>query len=440
MQSPAGIPDEDGPAITLATPPGDGPLLVGYSGGLDSTVLLHLVAADPGLRARGLRAIHVHHGLHPDADGWALHSRRECDALGIPLDVVRVEVPRGRGDGLEAAAREARHAAFARVLPDDGILALAHHLDDQAETFLLRALRASGDGLGAMAPWRRFGRGFLWRPLLGVPRERLLAWARARGLRWIEDPANAELAHDRNFLRHQVMPLLHERWPHAAVSLARSAGLQREASALLDDGDTMALAMVRGVDPACLDAGKLAALPAMRRARVLRRWIAGRGLPPLPAGGVARIERDLLGEAGGHAPEYAWADAVVRRWRGLLWAGYRQPPLPPGFHAIWDGQAPLELPTGDRLAFMPQPAQAGGPWTVHARRGGERIVLPGRRHSHALKHVLQDLGVPPWVRARMPLLSFADGSLAAAGDLVFSAAFDAWLRTAGCRLSWTPAP
>src|SRR5690606_41661670 len=138
MQSPAGIPDEDGPAITLATPPGDGPLLVGYSGGLDSTVLLHLVAADPGLRARGLRAIHVHHGLHPDADGWALHSRRECDALGIPLDVVRVEGPRGRGDGLEAAARGARQAAFRGARPVAGFRASGPTLHGQAGPFLPR--------------------------------------------------------------------------------------------------------------------------------------------------------------------------------------------------------------------------------------------------------------------------------------------------------------
>ena len=145
------------------------PILVGYSGGLDSTVLLHLLASDADLRRRGLRAIHVHHGLHAEADAWAAHGERECAALGVPLQAVRVEVDAGAGLGIEGAARAARHRAFAAALGDGEILALAHHRDDQAETFLLRALRGSGvDGLAAMRPWRAHARGWLWRPLTGI--------------------------------------------------------------------------------------------------------------------------------------------------------------------------------------------------------------------------------------------------------------------------------
>ena len=143
----------------LITPPRAGACLVGFSGGLDSTVLLYLLAADAEARRDGLRAIHVHHGLHAEADAWATHCQRICDALDVPLAIVRVEVDRASGLGLEGAARDARHRAFAEALGDDGILALAHHRDDQAETFLLRALRGSGvDGLAAMRPWRFFSR------------------------------------------------------------------------------------------------------------------------------------------------------------------------------------------------------------------------------------------------------------------------------------------
>ena len=150
----------------------DSPILVGLSGGLDSTVLLHLLAHSP-LRANGLRAIHVHHGLHADADAWAAHCEALCAGFDIPLTVVRVEV-RDNGDGPEASARAARHAAFESELRDGEVIALAHHRDDQAETFLLRALRGSGaDGLGAMRAWRAFSRGWLWRPLLAQPREAL---------------------------------------------------------------------------------------------------------------------------------------------------------------------------------------------------------------------------------------------------------------------------
>ena len=252
------------PRATLAaTAARAGPWLVGYGSGLDSTVLLHRWPED----SMDARAIHVHHGLQAGADHWAAHCERTCRALGVAFQVVRIEVARGSGEGLEAAARRGRMAAFAQALEDGGVLALAHHRDDQAETLLLRALRASGsDGLGAMRPSRRFARGWLWRPFLALPRQALLDYARAHGLEWIEDPSNASDAHDRNYLRRRVMPLLQARWPQAAAALARAAQLQREAVDLLEAGDREALALVRGADPACLHAGPLTALPA-RRAR-----------------------------------------------------------------------------------------------------------------------------------------------------------------------------
>ncbi|HTL14699.1 MAG TPA: tRNA lysidine(34) synthetase TilS, partial [Thermomonas sp.] len=268
-------------ALARAVARADGrPVLLGYSGGLDSGVLLHLLAADPRIRASGLRALHVHHGLHPDADAWAAHCRAACEGLRVPLEVVRVRVDRDAGLGPEGAAREARHGAFAAALGEGEVLALAHHRDDQAETLLLRALRGAGvDGLAAMRRERAFARGLLWRPLLDAPRAALLAYARAHGLRWIEDPGNAGTDPDRNFLRHAVFPLLRDRWPHAADALARSAALCAEAADLLAAGDAAALEAVRrGADT--LDVPGLLALPAPRRARVLRRWVAELGLPP----------------------------------------------------------------------------------------------------------------------------------------------------------------
>ena len=421
--------------IPLRLPLDGAPLFVGFSGGLDSTVLLHLLAAQPALRAGGLRALHVDHGLHPDSARWADHCRTACAELGIELDVVRVEVARD-GDGPEAAARTARHAAFADALRAGEVLALAHHRDDQAETFLLRALRASGtEGLASMRSWRRYGHGWLWRPLLETPRAALLAHAREHGLAWIEDPSNASIEADRNFLRHRVLPLLRERWPQADAAFARSAGLAAEAAGLLDAGDREVLAMATTGDARVLDAAALLALPAPRRARVLRRWLDELGLPPLPASGIATIERDLLAAAPGAEPCFAWSGAIVRAWRGGLHAGWSAPPLPAGWEAPWDGRAPLTLPTGDRLQLDPAaalPAIA----TVHARRGGERISLPGRTHSHQVKHVLQELGVPPWERERLPLLSDTSGAVLALADRASSADFDRWLREHGVRLRW----
>ena len=194
---------------------------VAFSGGLDSTVLLHRLAHDAVIRRQGLSAVHVHHGLQAEADAWAAHCATVCHALDVPLRTVRVQVDRERGEGLEAAARHARHAAFAATMGHGDVLAIAHHRDDQAETFLLRALRASGpDGLAAMRPWRAFGPGWLWRPLLETPRDDVHAYARAHALTWIEDPSNARTDLDRNFLRHDVLPLLEGRWPQATAGAA----------------------------------------------------------------------------------------------------------------------------------------------------------------------------------------------------------------------------
>ncbi|MBN7138577.1 tRNA lysidine(34) synthetase TilS, partial [Lysobacter enzymogenes] len=252
------------PAALAALPAA--PLCVGYSGGLDSSVLLHALAASPAARERGLRAWHVHHGLHPDADAWAAHCAQVCAGYGLELTVSRVSVARDGGDGPEAAARAARHAAFAAGLGAGEVLTLAHHRDDQAETLLLRLLRGSGpDALAAMREWRDCGRGRLWRPLLALPRAALEAYAREHALRWIDDPGNDEQRYDRNFLRHRALPLLRERWPQAPAALAQSARLQEEAAELLDGEDAAALAQVRSLDPQALSRSRLRALAPARR-------------------------------------------------------------------------------------------------------------------------------------------------------------------------------
>jgi tRNA(Ile)-lysidine synthase len=414
------------------------PLLVAFSGGLDSSVLLHLLAQRSELRANGLRAIHVHHGLHSDADAWVAHCETECAALDVPLAVVNVEVDRASGLGLEGAARDARHSAFESELRDGEILALAHHRDDQAETFLLRALRGSGpDGLGAMRAWRTFGRGWLWRPLLAQPREALRDYASKHELRWIDDPSNADDRFDRNFLRNRVVPLLRERWAQADASFARSAQLSADAAdafAQIDDAALDAL-----IDGNTLPASALRALPADARARLLRRWVSHLDLPPLPTDGIRRIQSELLPAAQDRIPHYDWGDARVVQWRGRLHASRRGDEWPPDWRRDWDGTAPLALPDGSTLALEGAPRFEAAV-QVRTRVGGERIVLPGRTHSHQLKHVLQERGLPPWERARLPLLFAADGTLLAAGTEILAAPFAEWLDRHGARLVLFPSP
>lgn len=421
-------------AFALPPVPRDGPLLLACSGGLDSTVLLHRLAGEPALRSRGLRAVHVDHGLHPQSGAWAEACAANCRQLGIDLQLRRVTVVE-TGQGLEAAARAARHAAFARTLAPGEILVTAHHRDDQAETVLLRLLRGAGDGLAAMRPLRPFAAGWLWRPLLDLPRETLQAYAREHSLHWLEDPSNQSDRHDRNFLRHHVLPRLAERWPQAGQSLARSAGLLATQADLLAGEDQRRLARVQGLDPATLSLPSLLQEAPPWRARLLRAWTAGLQLPPLPGDACATIETELLASRPDAEARFAWAGAVMHRWRDLLHAGREQAPLPEDFAVLWSGLEPLGLPTGDQLRLEPATA-FDTPLRVHARQGGERLQLPGRTHHTTLKHALQDLGVPPWERARLPLLSHPDGRLLAAGDLLVAGEFHDWLATHGARLRW----
>ena len=419
-------------------------LLVALSGGLDSTVLLHALAQR---RAdfHGLRAVHVHHGLLPDADAWSEHCTSLCADLGLDLSLHRVQVERDGGQGLEAAAREARHAAFAAELREGESLVLAHHRDDQAETVLLRLLRGSGSGgLAAMRGERFMGAHALLRPLLGLDRAFLLDYALAQGLAWCEDPSNADTVPDRNFLRHRVLPLLAERWPQAGIALARSAALLEQDDALLDAEAGRRLDALVQEQDSSLDATGLLALEPAWRARVLRLWLERLGLPALTADAPTIIAEQVLGAEPDRVALYRWSGAELKRWRGCLVAGLEGGQTDAEVSLPWDGARPLEFPRGGRLEFRgadgaPPPslrATGFGECRVASRIGGERIRLPGRSHHHLLKHLLQEARVPPWERQRIPLLFAGDGELLAAGDVVIGARLQAWCQAQGLSLRW----
>jgi tRNA(Ile)-lysidine synthase len=407
---------------------------VAASGGCDSTALLHALAASPQARARGLSAIHVDHALHPHSGDWAAQVRALARALDVPLQVQRVSVDRGGGLGPEAAAREARHAAFADALHAGEILIAAHHADDQAETVLLRLLRASGaDGLAGMRALRPFGAGWLARPWLALPRAAIRAYAVAHALRWTEDPSNADPALDRNFLRLRVLPLLAERWPRAGSALARSAGLlaavaQRDQQALGID-----LARRTGGDPTVLDATGLVDLDEAHRGALLRKWLLDLGLAPPDARALAEIGRRLDAPRADAATVVRWPGAEVRLWRDALHAMAPLPPAPKDWSLDWDGRAPLALPDGGRLRI--DGAIASLPLRVGPRAGGERIATADSPRPRAVKQALRELGIPPWVRARAPLLWHGD-ALWAVGDWLLAAPFVDWLGAHGARFSW----
>jgi len=221
----------------------------------------------------------------------------------------------------------------------------------------------------------------------------LLAYAQSNALRWIDDPSNAEHGPDRNFLRHQVLPLLQQRWPQASAALARSAELLSEDAQCLRAEAGNRLLGVQTADRATVSVSALLTQPTPWRARLLRLWVEQQGLPPLRGSAIAVIESQLLHARADAQPQYRWHRARMQRWRDLLHVGNAHPPLSSDWQVQWNTRAPLPLPDGSSLQLdMPFDSTL---W-VRARRGGERIRLPGREHHHSLRHVLQQQAVPPW--------------------------------------------
>jgi tRNA(Ile)-lysidine synthase len=390
-----------------------GQLCVAYSGGPDSTALLHALAQLPEAHDRGLRALHVDHGLHADSHAWATHCRELAQEWQVPCLVLRVDVNHASGYGLEAAARDARYRAFALSLHDGERIVLGHHRDDQAETVLLKLLRGAGpEGLGGMRPLRPLGRGQLWRPLLDVPRAALRDYVAALGLPCIADPSNADHRLSRNFLRHDILPRLSEHWPQAVESIVHSARHSREAAEAL----SLQWRAARGalLDPASGSleaAGWLALSPALRHP-LLDDWLHARGLPAPTTAQRAQIERQCIARDG-QLPCIRWPGAELHVWKGRLWALPPQPAIDPRWQTEWLG-TPLALPDGGSLHLEPTAALAE-PMTVRLRQGGEHLRPAGDAHTRELRDLMQQVGMPPWRRLACPLL-YAGDELVGAGD------------------------
>ncbi|TFH88363.1 tRNA lysidine(34) synthetase TilS [Billgrantia azerbaijanica] len=380
------------------TPPGR-VVWVALSGGLDSSLLLTLAAAACRRHPHPLHALHVHHGLQGAADDFETQCRRLCSRLGVPLFVERVSVVRDTGQGLEGAAREARYAAFARRVAPGETLWLAQHRDDQAETFMLAALRGSGvRGLAAMPARRDWQGRHLVRPLLGQPRAALEAEATRRGLAWVDDPSNDDERLDRNFLRCVVLPLLATRWPEAGRALAHSAARAAEADGLLDELAALDLATLGG-EPARLEAGALATLSRARQRLLVRHCCQRLGLPTPPARRLDSLLAQLAARPDA-AVRVAWPGGEARVWRGGLYLRVPGEALPAGWQVAWDGQAPLATPLGTLAVRLVRRDGERGSLRVAMRRGGERLRLPGRG-TRDLKRLLQEREVPPWERERL---------------------------------------
>lgn len=391
---------------------------IAFSGGLDSTVLLHLLAdlaKNQSLPA--LNAIHVHHGLQAAAEAWPEHCRSMCESLGVPLQVIRVQVQPGAS--LERAARDARYAAFIEATQANEVLLTAQHRDDQAETLLFRLLRGAGvRGLSGMPRQRPLGKGQLLRPLLDATRAELEAYASQHKLRWIEDPSNQDRQFSRNYLRHQVFPALTQRWPQAMASMARSAAHLSEAQELLNELARIDLSEASAASEFVwlkLPSIKLAPLEKLSDARqrnALSYWLEP--LTRLPDSDHWSGWLDLRDATGDARPIWRLAEGELHRAGGRIWwlsgRWLRAAPVP----GAWlEPAQPLALPDNGVLTLNGQIPD--GPLQIRYREGGEVMELAGRGHRD-LKRLLNERGVPPFVRGRLPLL-FKDAQLLAVANL-----------------------
>ncbi len=425
-------------ALTPHVPAG-GSILVGLSGGVDSVVLLHLLAGLAPRHFWKLSALHVHHGISPNADAWAEFCAKLCGQLAIPLQIERVDIAPLREKGIEAAARELRHAALSRQPAD--FVALAHHQDDQAETMLLQLLRGAGvKGAAAMPLVKATAQGpALLRPLLDISRAELEEYAAHHGLQWVVDESNSDETYPRNFLRHRVLPQLEQRFPACRTTLARAASHFAEADVLLDalagldahdafDGKTLSVARLSELD--------------RRRAKNLLRWFLAQRCALMPEN--PRLEemlRQLISAREDAQICIAWGGWELRRYRGRVHVCNRQTEPVPDFSVIWRGETQLALPGGTlhsvptRGAGVNAASLAQAPVTVRLRRGEEVLRPDAARPARSLRYLFQDAGIPPWQRAGWPLL-YCGKTLVAVPGIGVESAWHATPDGAGVVFTW----
>lgn len=379
-------------------------LWLGFSGGVDSHVLLHCLRHHPKLHV-----IHINHGLQPAAGEWAEHCSKICREYHLPCDIIPVTVDYSSGESLEAAARQARYGAFSQVLQKGDVLLTAHHSDDQIETFFLQMLRGAGPkGLSAMAEVREIERGvFHCRPCLQVSRQQLLEYAKAHDLTWIEDPSNAQVHIQRNFLRHHIIPSLVKQWPGLQRVIHRQVHLNQQTQVLLSELGAMDYESFAKMEHKNqLQCEGLSTLSEARLHNLLRYWISFNDYP-MPSERRLKAINSVITAKEDAQGEVVWQQVCVRRYKNCLYLlsiediDHRQ--KRESIH--WDPQLPYSLENKKQIVCE-YPHLFPDGFTIHYRKGGERFHGDKSAGSHPLKKCFQDWEVPLWQRNHIPLITY----------------------------------
>lgn len=421
--------------------------VVAFSGGADSLALLHAFTRarerDPGLR---LCAVHVDHHLHPESTRWTRQCMEVCRQLSVECAVLDADVKRnGVGHGSEGVARAARYAAFERIISTQDILCTAHSQDDHVETVLLNLLRGAGPrGLAGIPAQRRIGEGTVARPVRGVSRAVLHAYARATGFPLIHDPANEDQHFSRVILRRQVIPVLETRWPGMRTTLARAAERSRESADMLDVLAAIDLELAGGIGGATLDVDAVDTLEPARRRNAIAGWLRAQGIASPGARRIEQIARDVIRARSDAMPCVRLGAIEVRRFQRRLYLVPRIGPVVVQVVHRW--QIPESL-TFDHGVLAWESCTDGGlddsirdmEITVRCRGDDAKWMKPLHVRGRSLKKRFQSLGIPPWERGRIPLV-YAGDVLAAIGSVWINPRLMTLPGTLGWRVVWTPRP
>jgi len=419
-------------------PPESLRLCVGFSGGLDSTVLLHWLSTQQAELDFQLSAVHVHHGLSPNADAWAEHASQIAQQLGITCQIAYVSLANLHGQSIEGGARKARYAVFSEQTCD--AVLLAHHQNDQSETLLINLLRGSGPaGLAAMPVSRSLNPQIdLLRPLLQLPRTELMQYAQLHKLKWIEDESNSNTNFKRNKIRHELVPLLESINPKAISTIARSAIHQSDASAILLERAQEDLIHCSQNDALIL--AELEKLSPARQRNLLHHWLSTHGLT-LELRAFDELLRVAFSAAADACPALVWRNAAIRRYRDALHitrasltAGPEQDRQLGDTAIIADWFGALEWVQDEH--GIAEHFLANG-YRIAGRSGGESLKLAHNRPTRSLKAQCQALGIAPWLRETTPLI-YINQQFAAMPGLGVHAEFQATEGQIGWLPIWTP--
>ncbi len=414
--------------------------LLAFSGGVDSVVLLDLLV-NVLKESDALRIIHINHNLNEHSNDWAQFSSEICEKYDLPLICESVE-PKRHGKGLEADARELRYQSFRDVIQDDEYLLTGHHQDDQMETLLYRIFRGTGiDGLMAIRREIKFGKGFLYRPMLNISREKIEEYAQLKNLKWIYDSSNDDSSYDRNFLRKDIIPLIKKRWPSVENKVSRLSVIAEQNQLLLNELAIEDVGQLKNYNHLGIETLSEKSYPRIIN---IFRFMIKKNNMSVPSMQVLNEGIKTLMHSKSKSPSMTWNDNTIRRYKHRLYFlnSALNSPNDLSNEMSWDikktinlgknlGSIQARFLNGEGISLNRCPSNLA----IKYRKGGEEIKPSGHKITKSLKNLFQENNVLPWVRDKIPLI-YVDQELISVGDLWFNQDFKASANEDGFLITW----